>query len=207
MRPCLTLLSGCSEGERRNPVTHWDITHIHVHKYMHTHTHLGPYPFAHTHTNTKKVWISIFFLSPGFPHPASCCYSFTKLAAAAAKELTKHSQWATKHDCFSVSYLFGRWVGKSALSFWKASGLTEVLYFYLKHHLLPCYQPSPSFLSTALSYTNSALSCVTPMSLKASPAISLHAIITSSKLVSFSEHEENILIVRLRTTFEITQGY
>lgn len=120
MRPCLTLLSGCSEGERRGPVTHWDVTHTCTQ--MHAHTHLDPY--LSTHTNTKKILISIFFISH-FLYLTPCCYSFTKLAVAAPKQLTEYAhsqQFATKHHYFSVSYLFGGWMGKLALSFWRDRG-------------------------------------------------------------------------------------
>lgn len=130
MRPCLTLLSGCSEGERRDRVTHWDITHIHVHIFMHTHTFRPP----PTHTGKHNKGINFHLFISQFPtrcawlhktgwwrHPKSWQNMFI---------LNSSPQSIAT---FTPIILEDWW---TCLSLWIHSGLTEVLYFSLQYYLL-----------------------------------------------------------------------
>ncbi len=126
MRPCLTLLSGCSEGERRDPVTHWDITHIHVHKFMHAHTQTDAHTFGptllHTHTNTRKVWISIFFISQ-FPTHCTLLLQLHKTGCSCSTKSWQNvlilNSSPQNITAFSISYLFGGWLGDAGFVFVK----------------------------------------------------------------------------------------
>lgn len=128
MSPCLTLLSGCSEGERRDLVTQWDITHIHIHKFMHNHmdTHnLGPYWFTHTTQEKYEILSSPSFLLVNL----FMLTSFIKLSVAAPKA-----------HCFSLSYLFEGCVRMFLFSF-----LIRLFWSAWQQHLLYCFHWSKMF--------------------------------------------------------------
>lgn len=157
----------CQGAVKGKDETLWHTETSHTYMSTNTCTHtFRPIPI-HTHTHKhKKRYEFPSFSSLRFPHPVSRCYSFTKLACSSSQRADKILTVRHKTSLIFCLLSFWKMGGEVGFVLWKSlwSDRGAVLFSQASS---PSLLSTISFLplSTALSYTNSTMWCIT-LSLK-----------------------------------------